>query len=468
MSACRAIVTIAVRITRLGGLILAILLSTTCTRKQESTTPKHPAYIHDDPAAALRYAIAIRLPAAKQIPVEALSNRYRAAISHSEEMGVYSTATRSSFRPTSRLRHPMIRTYETSKGFSLETLIGRASHLAAVTSGATPNLYSVASSTSEIQTAAALGTWSPLGPVDTGGRSRSLLINPIDHNPDIMVLATAGGGIWRTTNGGVTWVPVFDDKPTLSVSTLAMAPSDYNHMYAGTGEGFGNIDAISGNGIYESTNNGKDWSPLPETMNNRDFATVQKIVVSPDDSSRIYAATGTGVFVRLEQHWKKLDTSSGPLDARKINGCTDLAAAGKSTDEDHIPVYIFASCGNLAPGTVYRIADSSQPGLLEVVLQTQGRTSLAVAPSRPALVYAMAAMSDPENDPNGPTRPDLQMVYRSDHHGNPGTWVSATDMSVLLNRLLLTNVDFCCQLPVYGFPRYRRNLSRHLLRSGLV
>jgi hypothetical protein len=258
-----------------------------------------------------------------------------------------------------------------------------------------------------------------------------------------MLLATAGGGIWRTADGGTTWVPVFDDKPILTVSSLAMAPSDYKIVYAGTGEGFENIDAIRGNGIYRSTDNGMTWTLLAGTKDKPDFSYVQKIAVSPLNPNRIYAATGTGFFVccSTDGNWNPLTTASGPLDASKIHGCTDVTIQNKaSTNSNSKPNnYVFVACGNLNDGVVYRTLDSDTPGLLESVLPTHGRTSLAVSNSQPSLVYAMAADAKIEADSSGP---GLQMVFRNDHDGASGAWNSAINLALPLNRMLLTNPDY--------------------------
>jgi hypothetical protein len=425
-------------------LLLTTILLTSCNHT-EKYVRRNRGPQNDNPMAAERYLFAQRTPPRlpgqekSVLPVE----RYEAAISHLHQMAVYSTASRSTAKVNQRLRTPWIRPFETREGLILESLISPRSRLSGSISSAAPFAFVVGTSVSDAEVVSSLGTWKPLGPFDSGGRTRSLVINPSEHDSKIMVLATAGGGIWRTATGGESWIPVFDDKPILSVSTLAMSPSNYKIIYAGTGEGFENIDAIRGNGIYVSADNGISWNPITETKDNADFSFVQKIAVSPADSGRVYAATRTGIFVRNSSDgaWVRLNLAGRPLDASKIYGCTDLMIQNKSTGPAGSANYVFVSCGNLGPATVYRTLDDSVPHPLETVLSTHGRTSLAVAPSSPSSVYAMSADAAVEGA-DVPQGPGLETVFRSDRDGAAQSWQSATNMSVALNRMLLTNVDF--------------------------
>src|SRR5450830_801512 len=90
--------------------------------------------------------------------------------------------------------------------------------------------------------AAALGAWSWLGPGNIGGRTRALVIHPT--KPTTMYAGGVAGGVWKTTNGGSSWAPLNDFLPNLAVTTLVMDPSNPNVLYAGTGEGFNNADAV--------------------------------------------------------------------------------------------------------------------------------------------------------------------------------------------------------------------------------
>jgi photosystem II stability/assembly factor-like uncharacterized protein len=126
--------------------------------------------------------------------------------------------------------------------------------------------------------------WVEQGPTNVAGRSRCLVIHPT--NPFTMWMGSAGGGIWKTTDGGYNWFPVGDRLASLAVSTLALDPNNPNVLYAGTGEGYFNIDAIGGYGIFKSTNGGDTWVQLSPTATWRHVNRVVSAPRIPTSSSR--------------------------------------------------------------------------------------------------------------------------------------------------------------------------------------
>jgi hypothetical protein len=133
--------------------------------------------------------------------------------------------------------------------------------------------------------------WTWRGPGNIGGRTRSLLIHPTATNR--MWLGAVGGGLWYTSTSGTTWAPVDDFMSNLAITSLVMDPTNSNVMYAGTGEGFSNLDAIRGAGIFKSTDGGVIWTRLPATAN-ADFNYVNRLAISSDGTT-LLAATGTGI-----------------------------------------------------------------------------------------------------------------------------------------------------------------------------
>ena len=95
-----------------------------------------------------------------------------------------------------------------------------------------------------------------LGPAIGGRVSR---VAGVPGDPSTWFAATAAGGVWRSTNGGHDWQPVFDDQPVSSIGSIAVAPSDPNVVYAGAGEANIRGNVGKGNGIYKSTDRGKTW-----------------------------------------------------------------------------------------------------------------------------------------------------------------------------------------------------------------
>jgi len=364
---------------------------------------------HDNPSRQAEFFASKRLPPSEfgrenpTLPVE----RYAIAINSLDGMAQYSTALRRRF-PSKRA----IRTMSLSHAAGLNNAVG-----AFIQPGTTK----------------LLGTWVPLGPGNVGGRIRALLIDP--KSPDTMYLAAASGGVWKSTDAGGNWSPIADKLVNIDVNALAIDPHDSKVLYAGTGEGYFNFDAARGDGIFKSSDAGLSWAHLTATKNpvgfsgEPDFAHVQKIVVSTVGSSRIYAATGTGIQRSLNggQTWTRV------LDATKVSGCTDLATQAVSG----VP-YVFASCGNFAQGAIYRERDTSDVQTWPRMFQTtnMGRTSLAIAPSQQNVIYALSASLA-----SGTFKDGLLGVFRSTANGDPNSWTTQTANtdSTKLNTVLLSN-----------------------------
>jgi hypothetical protein len=141
---------------------------------------------------------------------------------------------------------------------------------------------------------AAGAAWVPLGPGDVGGRTRALLFHPSEH--DTIWAASAGGGVWRTDDGGGSWLPVDDLMANLATTSLVMDPNDSDVVYAGTGEGFFNADALRGGGIFRTVD-GTTWSHLPATADSR-FADVNRLAINA--SGEVLLAGGSRGLHRSE------------------------------------------------------------------------------------------------------------------------------------------------------------------------
>lgn len=131
------------------------------------------------------------------------------------------------------------------------------------------------------------------GPGNVPGRTRGLIVDPDDATHNTWFAGSASGGIWKTTDGGNNWQWLTSTLPNLATTTLAMASSNHNVIYAGTGEGFGLIDGVSGSGIFKTTNKGTNWSYLSSTSTIGD---VNRIIVNPSDETMVIAATNTGIY----------------------------------------------------------------------------------------------------------------------------------------------------------------------------
>ncbi len=124
--------------------------------------------------------------------------------------------------------------------------------------------------------------WRSVGPANMGGRVADFAV--VESNPDIIFAGLGTGGVWKTTNHGVTWSPVFDREAVASVGAVAVSPSDSNLVWVGTGEANNRNSSSWGNGVYKSTDAGKTWTNVG-LENTHDIG---RIAIHPADSNTVY------------------------------------------------------------------------------------------------------------------------------------------------------------------------------------
>lgn len=138
--------------------------------------------------------------------------------------------------------------------------------------------------------------WKERGPVNVPGRIRGIQVAP--DNKDKWYAGTVGGGLWVTEDAGQTWENLTDYKvPNLSTSTVVISRNNPRTIYVGTGEPFGNLDAIGGIGLLKSINEGRNWEYLNNT---KDFGGIGRLVVNPEDENNLVVAASTGVYVTTD------------------------------------------------------------------------------------------------------------------------------------------------------------------------
>src|SRR5204863_1274136 len=121
-----------------------------------------------------------------------------------------------------------------------------------------------------------------LGPI--GNRASAIVGEP--GNPLVVYIGAASGGIFKTTNGGVKWTPIFDDQDVSSIGALAVAPSDHSVVWAGTGEPWLiRPDHAMGDGVYKSVNAGKSW----KRMGLEATGHIARVIVDPRNPDLVYA-----------------------------------------------------------------------------------------------------------------------------------------------------------------------------------
>jgi photosystem II stability/assembly factor-like uncharacterized protein len=125
--------------------------------------------------------------------------------------------------------------------------------------------------------------WRGIGPF-RGGRTVGAVGVP--SQPSVFFIGVNNGGVWKTSDYGRVWTPLFDDQPTGSVGAIAVAESNPNVLYVGSGEGLQRPDLSTGDGIYQSTDGGKTWTHLGL----RDGQQIAQVIVDPKDPNRLFVA----------------------------------------------------------------------------------------------------------------------------------------------------------------------------------
>ncbi|MCP3902593.1 MAG: hypothetical protein GY715_03070 [Planctomycetes bacterium] len=205
--------------------------------------------------------------------------------------------------------------------------------------------------------------WTELGPGNIGGRTRAIIFDPT--NPSTMYAGGVAGGVWKSVDGGLDWSPTDDLMMNLAVSTIAIDPADTDVLYAGTGEGFFAGPSVRGLGIFKSADAGATWTQLASTVEGVPYGAfhyVNKIVISPNDTSRVYAATRFGVWRSLDAGltWSLMlanpSYATGPFTSNGSNvGCTDLAIR-----EDADPDVLWAAFGSQVDDGLFRSDDGGR------------------------------------------------------------------------------------------------------------
>lgn len=136
----------------------------------------------------------------------------------------------------------------------------------------------------------AVPVWEFAGPVNIGGRTSDLEYDP--NNPEIIFAGAATGGVFKSTNGGLNFFSVFDEQAVLPIGDIAVDPVNSNIVYAGTGEANGGHNNFAGGGIYKTTNGGQSWVMIGL----QNTVSIGKIAIDPSNPLKIYAAAVGSYF----------------------------------------------------------------------------------------------------------------------------------------------------------------------------
>lgn len=175
------------------------------------------------------------------------------------------------------------------------------------------------------QESVSAATWVQRGPTNIGGRITCVAVHPVDG--DIVYIGAAEGGVLKSTDGGQSWTPLFDDQPALSIGAVALDPNDPDVIYAGTGEvnpGGGSV-AYGGAGLFRSSDGGDTW----QSLGLEDGAAIGRIRVDPGDPDRIFVAV-MGTLWETNTDRGVYRTTDGGANWERVHyvddrtGCIDL------------------------------------------------------------------------------------------------------------------------------------------------
>ena len=133
--------------------------------------------------------------------------------------------------------------------------------------------------------------WLERGPGNCSGRIQAAVFDPSDSSGNTWFAASVGGGIWKTTDAGFSWVNKTSDLLTLSTMCLAICQSNPNIMYAGTGMGYGRVVDLAGSGVWKSTNHGESWFQLESTAHGELLPAINRIIVDPSNENLVLACS---------------------------------------------------------------------------------------------------------------------------------------------------------------------------------
>jgi photosystem II stability/assembly factor-like uncharacterized protein len=246
-------------------------------------------------------------------------------------------------------------------------------------------------------------TWTSLGPAPVSwsqgaaGRISAVVCHPTD--PNRYYVAGADGGVWRTTDGGQTWMPLTDHMPTTAIGALALDPQNPGIIYAGTGEAVFANHSRYGLGLYKSLDGGDTWLHLAEeTFAGRCF---RRIIINPHNPQVLYAAITQAGGFPAKAAAKNHPSADGPRGVFRssdgghtwvrLAGVPDLCVTDLAIDPQN-PGTLYAAVGHIfgnPANGIYKTTDGGETWNVLWGLPTMGRISLALAPSDPQRIYVL-------------------------------------------------------------------------------
>jgi photosystem II stability/assembly factor-like uncharacterized protein len=239
-------------------------------------------------------------------------------------------------------------------------------------------------------------TFRGIGPAMISGRITDVAVDP--RNNAIRYITAASGNVWKTVNSGTTWTPIFDDQGSYSIGCVTLDPKNPLTVWIGTGENDSQRSVSYGDGVYRSTDGGGTW----ENLGLKNSEHIAKILIDPRDSSRVLVAAqgplwapggDRGLYETKDagKTWKAIltvDENTGVTDVVRDPRDPDLLYAASYQRRRHIWTLIDGGPGSgiwksMDGGATWKKLESGLPK------EDMGRIGLAIAPSKPDVVYAV-------------------------------------------------------------------------------
>lgn len=261
-----------------------------------------------------------------------------------------------------------------------------------------------------------------IGPALTSGRVADIAVNP--ENTSEYYVAVASGGVWKTTNHGNTYEPVFDGEGSYSIGCVTIDPNNSNTIWVGTGENNNQRSVAYGDGVYKSVNGGKSW----KNMGLKDSEHISKVIVDPRNSDVIYVAAygplwsdggERGVYKSTDggETWKQIhhiSDQTGTADLIMDPNNPDVLYAADHQRRRHVFTYI----GGGKESSLYKTEDGGETWT-EIVdglpKGKMGRIGLAVSPVNSNYVYAIVEAEDDKHGFYRSTNKGLNWSKRSSY-----------------------------------------------------
>jgi photosystem II stability/assembly factor-like uncharacterized protein len=260
-----------------------------------------------------------------------------------------------------------------------------------------------------------------VGPAFTSGRIGDIAVHPND--PSHYYVAVASGGVWKTTNNGATWTPVFDREGSYSIGTVVLDPKNPLTVWVGTGENNSQRSVSYGDGVYRSDDGGKSWKNLGLKQSEH----ISKIVIDPRDSNTVYVASqgplwgpggDRGLYKTTDngRTWKKV------LEISENTGVTDVVQDPNNPDTLYASSYqrrrhVWTLINGGPESAIHKSTDGGATWTrLRAGLPTvdMGRIGLAISPADTNVIYATVEAADRRGG-----------IYRSADRG--GSWERRND-----------------------------------------